>query len=72
MDIEVFKNCEYITTFYDVDNSEQGIYSFLHRFCENEGYSIGSVERGILLESARELSYGYEIELCGFDLKICD
>ena len=72
MDIEIYQNCEYVNTFFDIADTEQGLFEFLCDFCTGEGYSIGDIESEAISECALALSSGEEISLCGFELKRCD
>ena len=69
MDIEVYQNGNYVTTFYDIPDSADAVLDFLCDFCSNEGYSIGNQERKELAECAQELLAGGEISLCGFEMR---
>lgn len=72
MDIDVFQDGSYITTFYDVDDTARGIHCFLCRFCEGEGYTITDDMSCILREAAEEFLSDGTIDLCSYILKISD
>lgn len=68
MDIEVYENGEYVHTYYDVECDEEALFAFLCRFCREEGYSLGPIERSSLRECSGSLFHGESISLYGFEL----
>ena len=36
MDIEIYQNCEYVSTFFDIADTEQGLFEFLCDFWKKQ------------------------------------
>ncbi|MCQ2378215.1 MAG: hypothetical protein MJ016_03260 [Victivallaceae bacterium] len=69
MDIEVYVDDSYVTTFEHVRDDEDALFDWLCGFCEKEGYTLTFIEKEGLKDSAAELASGASIRIGEYSLR---